>query len=141
MADPRITYDYTGIDNVRLPFGIDGVTLIYDPTAAFGHAAAGRAVTLSGDKIVALCADGEFVLGRLEAIESDGTAIVIVDGLVQLPGGNGATLTRGKEIVGALGPASAKGYIREVASATAAELARGRGSLLTSDATSPWVML
>lgn len=57
-------------------------------------------------------------------------------GFVTLPAGTAATTTRGFRVVGALGASSAKGYIREVASATAAELNKGRGRIInTADAT------
>jgi hypothetical protein len=110
-------------------FKIDDSTITYDATQEGGSAAVGKGVTLSGNDTVALVGDGEKVEGMLLHVESDGVAAVVTEGVVELPGGAGASLTRGKKIVGDLGPSSAKGYIREVATATAAELGVARGSI------------
>ena len=57
---------------------------------------------------------------------------------MQLPAGQGAAITRGRSFVGALGAASARGYIRQTVSPGAAytqteqvEQARGRGRIWT----------
>ncbi len=110
-------------------FKIDASTIIYDATKEGGSAFIGKAVTLSGNDTVALVGDGEKVEGMLLKVESDGVAAVVTEGVVELPGGTGAVLTRGKKIVGDLGPSSAKGYIQEVAVATAAQLGVARGSI------------
>jgi hypothetical protein len=130
MADPRNTLSYTDIkpDGASdVGYQIDASTITYDATKTNGSAQVGLAVTLSGNNTIALTADGDFVLGKLESVESDGKARVQELGHMTLPGGDGATLTRGTKIVGALGAAAAKGYIRSAASATAAELLKGRG--------------
>ena len=118
-----------GVGWVVESFKIDDDTITYDATKEGGSAAVGKAVTLSGNDVVALVADGQAVTGKLLHVESDGVAAVVTDGVVELPAGDGATVPRGKKIVGDLGPSSATGYIREVATATAAELGVARGSI------------
>lgn len=105
----------------------------------------GRACTLSGDSEVDLCADAEAVLGRLVKVEKDPTytyvATVQVSGFMALPAGDSATITRGKKIVGDLGAASAKGYIRDVATGTAAELGVARGIVVDEAAQTAVIVL
>lgn len=111
-----------------------GGSITYDRTDEGNSPEFGRACTLSGNSEVDLVGDGEAVLGRLLKVEKDPTftyvATVQIGGVAYLPGGSGATLTRGKKIVGDLGAASAKGYIRDVATGTAAELGVARGVIL-----------
>lgn len=129
MANPRAITDKEGIDVRFATFSIDNSTITYDKTKAFGSAQAGvnLAVTLSGNDTVALCADGDAVLGLLEQVEADGKCTVSYAGWLKFLKGASATVTRGKKIVGALGASSARGYVREVATATAAELGKQRG--------------
>ena len=124
MADPRNIIDFEGIGGVYATYLIDDSTITYSATATGGSAGVNLAVTLSTHKTVALAADGEAVIGKLVKVESDNKATVQVGGYTTLPGGASATLTVGTVAVGALGAASAKGYIRSAASATAAELIR-----------------
>src|SRR3954465_13099006 len=93
-----------------IKFKIRNSTIVYDGTAANGAATTmiGKAVTFSADDTVALCADGDAVLGKLLVVEKDLKCSVRIHGYVTLPGGASATLTRGKKVVGALGAASAK---------------------------------
>lgn len=116
-----------GVVGAYRTYKIDNSTITYDATKAGGSSQAGLAVTFSGDNTVALCADGDAVIGALILVESDGKCTVMVFGTMTLPGGASATLTRGSAIVGALGAAGAKGYIRSAASGTAAELIKARG--------------
>jgi hypothetical protein len=127
MADPRKYIEHEGINAKFRTFKIDNVTVLFDGTKAGGSSQVGLAVTLSADQTVALTADGEFVLGALVKVESDNYATVQVGGCCSLPKGNAATTTRGKRFVGALGAASAKGYIRDVNTAASAELGLARG--------------
>ena len=129
MPNPRAITDKEGIDVRRATYSIDASTITYDKTKAFGSAQAGvnLAVTLSASDTVALVADGDAVLGLLESVEPDGKCTVAVAGHLKFKKGNAATVTNGKKIVGALGAASAKGYIRDVNTATAAELGKMRG--------------
>jgi len=119
-----------------LTYKIDNSTIVYDATKANGAATTmiGKAVTFSADDTVALCADGDAVVGKLISVEADNKASVRVLGYVTLPAGASATVTRGKKIVGALGASSAKGYIRDVvvagatyAAAEANEAQKARG--------------
>lgn len=138
MSDPRATVSHEGVGYEAEPFVADGVTIVYSATAANGSTSVGLACTRSAAKTAALAADGEAILGKLIKVESDGICVVQTGGYMTLPGGTGATLTRGKKIVGAL-LSSAKGYIREVAVATAAELGIARGSI--EDATTTTAVL
>lgn len=131
MANPRATQDFTRIGAHQETFSIDNSTITYDKTKSYGSAQAGLdlAVTLSGNGTVALAADGEKVIGTLALVEADGKCAVNTGKYVKFKGGTGASLTPGKAIVGAL-RSSAKGYIREVATGTAAELGRQTGAII-----------
>lgn len=132
MADPRDRVEFRGIvseGDGDLTFKTDNSTITYDATQAGGSAQVGLAVTLSADDTVALAADGDAVVGQLLRVQKDNKATVRTRGCVELPGGASATLTRGATIVGALGPSSARGYIRSAASGTAAELVKARGQI------------
>lgn len=144
MADPRKTTSYEGIGFRAETFSIDNSTITYDATKVGGAATTmiGKAVTESAAGVVALAADGEFVKGKLILVEPDGKCTVQTRGYCQFGGGNGASLTRGKKVVGALNGSSEKGYIREVATGTAAELGRQVGQIIdASDTTAVWVDL
>ncbi len=132
MPAGRNQVDYTDIRYDALTMKIDGVTIVYDATKARGGAAAmlDKAVSLSADDTVQLASDGEAVFGKLIQVESDGFATVQRWGMATLPAGASATVTRGNRVVGALGASSAKGYIRDAAAATAAELVRARGNIV-----------
>lgn len=136
MADPRAKVAYDGAAADYLTFKIDNSTIVYDSTKSGGSAGVGLAVTMSADGTVALAVDGDLVVGKLIRVQSDNFATVQVAGAMTLPGGNAATLTFGTRIVGALGAASAKGFIRTVTAAatpTAAEVnnaIKGRGIIL-----------
>lgn len=127
MANPRNIVAFEGIRTEAdiVTFKIDEVTIVYTDVA--GGAAAtmlNKAVSLSADNTVQLASDAEAVIGKLLHVEPDGKCAVQVGGYVTLPGGNAATLTRGNSIVGALGAAAAKGYIRV---SVAAESPKARG--------------
>lgn len=144
MANPRNIVDFEGLRNPadEVTMIADGVTIVYSAVARGATAAMlDKAVSLSADKTVQLASDGEAIVGKLLHVEPDGKCLVQVKGFMQLPGGEGATLTRGFKIVGDLGASSAKGYVREVASGTAAEINKGRGMIIDDDATSPWVLM
>lgn len=140
MANPRKTVEFEGIGAVTATFAIDASTITYDATKAGGSAQVGLAVTFSADRTIQLVGDGEFVLGKLLTVESDGYATVQTHGYMTLPGGTGATLTRGAAIVGDL-LVAAEGYVRAAASGTAAELIVCRGFIIDDDATNPIVAL
>lgn len=132
MADPRKAVSFEGIGEVIATYAIDNSTIVYDKTKANGSAQVGLAVTLSADGTVKLAEDAEAIEGKLLSVQGDNFASVQVGGFMTLPGGSGATLTRGTKIVGDLGAASAKGYIRSAASGQAAELLVGRGRIVES---------
>lgn len=126
MADPRLTPSNLGVDPEYRTYLIDASTILYSATTANGSAQVGLAVTFSAAKTVALTADGDRVVGKLIQVEPNSICRVQIEGPVTLPAGTGASLTLGKAIVGAL-LGAAKGYIREVATGTAAELGRETG--------------
>lgn len=141
MADPRLTVDYGGIGEQIVTFKIDNSTITYSATADGGSSQVGYAVTLSAADTVELVGDGEAVVGKLLSVESDNVAAVQVGGFMTLPGGTGASLTLGKKIVGDL-LVAAEGYIREVNTATAAELGLARGMIVDAGTTTAvWVKL
>lgn len=130
MADPRNAVN--NIAKYRAQTFAHDATIVYDATAAGGSAQVGLAVTQEGSQTVSLVGDGEEVEGKLIKVESDGFCVVQIEGEMTLPGGEGATLTEGASIVGDLGASSAEGYIRAVATGTAAELGRTRGTIVDS---------
>lgn len=136
----QVAYDGIGYD--ALTFKIDQLTIVFDPTQQGGSSAKGLAVTLAADDTVALCQDGDFVLGRLELVRDDGFATVQNEGFVQLPAGLAATITRGTFVVGATGTAGARGYVRSVNTAVAAELGKANGRIYNAaDLTGVWIDL
>jgi len=130
MANPRNTVAFEGIGEVLATFIIDNSTITFDDTKVGGSAAVGKAVEMSAANTVALAADGAEVIGKLIKVSKDLKATVQIKGGMSLPGGNGAALTVGKKIVGALDAGAARGFIREVATGTAAELGLARGFII-----------
>lgn len=139
MTDARTTLKFEGIRAEQTTYDIDDSTITYESDQANGSSVVGRAVTLSTHKTVALAGDGEHVLGKLIKVEADGKAVVQDSGFCTLPGGTSATLTPGKAIVGDL-LVSAKGYIREVATGTAAELGVQNGTIIDAGTTTAVVV-
>lgn len=139
MPDPReaVAFDEIGAQRVTYPFDN---TIVYDSTKAGGSAQVGLAVTLVSDGTVGLTADGNEVEGKLTLVEPGGFCVVHNKGYMKLPGGVSASLTRGKKIVGALGASSARGYVREVATAAAAELGLARGRIIDASVTTAVVV-
>ena len=98
MADPRATVNNVGVGYMALNFLIDDSTITYSATETNGSAAVGKAVTYSDDNTIQLVGDGEAVVGKLIKVESDGVAVVQMAGVMELPGGDGATLTNGEYV-------------------------------------------
>lgn len=138
MANPRAIVDFEGVNNYRVTVPYDNSTITYSATADGGSASVGLAVTLNSSDQAALCADAEFVFGKLISVEADGMC-TIERGYVTLPGGTSASLTRGKQIVGDL-LVAAKGYIREVDTSTAAELGVMNGAIIDPSTTTAVVV-
>lgn len=132
MADPREAVAFDDIDYRAISYNHDD-TIVYDATKAGGSTQVGLAVTLESNKTVSLVGDGESVEGRLVKVEPGGVCVVQNKGYMKLKRGTSATLTPGKKIVGDL-LAAAEGYIREVATGTAAELGVARGRVIDSSA-------
>jgi hypothetical protein len=135
MANPRKKILHEGVNQLFETFLIDNSTITYDSTKDGGSSQVGLAVSFSANDTVKLSEDGNFVLGKLVAVESDGTCTVQTKGGCTLPAGNAATVTAGSTIVGALGAASAKGYVRNTASGTAAELVAQNGRIYDASTT------
>jgi hypothetical protein len=136
VADPRATVVLDDVGEYEVyTFLIDNSTITYSSSEVNGSASVGLAVKMSAAKTVALAGDGDAVIGKLIQVFADNTATVQVGDVLVLPGGNGASLTLGKKIVGALNASSAAGYIREVATGTAAELGKARGAILDAGTT------
>jgi hypothetical protein len=129
LADPRENVIFTDIGYKAFTYDHDD-TIVYDATEAGGSEQVGLAVTLESSKTVSLVGDGENVEGKLIKVEPGGVCVVQVEGVMELPAGDGATVTAGRQIVGDLGTASAEGYIRNVATGTAAELGVARGRII-----------
>ena len=139
MADPRADVRFDGIGAVYATFKIDNSTITYSATSTNGSAQVGLAVGLSAAETVELVGDGEEVIGKLIAVDADNFATVQIAGAMTLPGGTSASLTLGKKIVGDL-LVAAEGYIREVNTATAAELGLARGMILDAGTTTAVVV-
>lgn len=139
MSDPRADVKYDAIKPTYETFKIDNSTITYDATKANGSAQVGLAVTLSAAETAALVGDGEGVLGKLINVEADNFCTVQTGGYMTLPAGTGASLTLMKKIVGDL-LVAAKGYIREVATGTAAELGLARGQIIDAGVTTAVVV-
>src|SRR5438105_12847874 len=139
MTAGRNQVEYTDIGFQAQTYKIDGVTITYDRTKPNGigiAAGAGLAVTLSDDDTVALTADGSFVEGKVIKVEADGFATVQIDGFATFGKGDSGigTATRGIKIVGAT-LAGVRGFVRDVNTATAAELGVCDGEIInTADA-------
>jgi len=138
MADPRSAVDFKGIGYEAQTFLHDN-TIVYSATVTNGSVSVGLAVTIETAETVTLVGDGEGVLGKLIKVESDGFCVVQTGGYMTLPGGTAATLSVQKKIVGDL-LVSAEGYIREVATATAAELGVARGFIVDAGTTTAVVV-
>ena len=128
MSD-RSDVRFDEIGAIYATFKGDGSTITYDSTKVGGSSQVGLAATFSADNTVALTADGNAVVGKVSQVYSDGFVRVQIGGYMTLPAGDSATVTRGKAIVGDLGASSAKGYIRDVDTATAAELGVAVGQI------------
>jgi hypothetical protein len=140
MSDPRLTVSFNEIGALFASFKGDGTHVNYTAGVEGGCALVGMAVTLSAAGTVDTVGDGEAIIGKLIKVESDDVATVQVRGFCTLPGGSGAGVTLGKKIVGDLGPASAEGYIREVNTASAAELGVARGFITDASTTTAIVV-
>ena len=140
MADSRSDVRFDDIGYRAETFKIDNSTITYSATVANGSSKVGLAVRLSTDSTVETAGDGEDVLGKLIEVTKDNYAVVQTKGYCTLPAGNGATLTLGEKIVGALNASSAEGYIRVVATGTAAELGHARGRIINNDTTTAVVV-
>lgn len=134
MPAGRNQVDYADIRADQLTYKIDGVTITYDRTMPNGigkAAGTGDAVMLSNNDTVALTNDGACVEGKILKVEKDGFATIQRWGMATLPKGDSApgTATRGRKIVGATNGGN-RGFIRDVNTATAAELGLMRGQII-----------
>ncbi len=138
MADPRSAVSWEGVGYEALTFAHDN-TIVYSATTAGGSAQVGLAVTLEGSETVSLVGDGENVLGKLVAVESDGFCVVQTGGIMTLPAGTGAAVTEGAKIVGDV-LVAAEGYIQAAVAGTAAHHVVSRGQIIDSSVTTAVVV-
>lgn len=138
MPDPRLLVGFEGIDGAYASFKYDGTTIIADLTQPGNvqAVALNKSVSLSAAATVQLAADADGIVGKIIGADPTGVAgeafcTVQVEGFCSLGGGTAATLTLGTHIVGAL-LVAARGYIRSVNTAVAAEI--GKQSAVIIDA-------
>ena len=100
----------------------DGVTIKYDVTKPNRSDAVGKAYRMNADGKAELVGDGEEFDGKVTHVDDNHniTAAYLFAGL-RLPLGDSATVAKGDKLVGALGPGSAKGYVKAAPSAAALE--------------------
>lgn len=118
MADPRKDVDFEGVGDNTAPFKYDG-SIVFDLTKQGYAAQVGKAVAMKGNRTVGLAVDGDRIKGKLVLVEQDGFCSVQYTGGTTLPKGNGATVTNGSRIVGALDAGGAGGCIRNAVVGTA----------------------
>ena len=98
----------------------DGVTILYNATAKNRSVAVGKAYRINAEGKGELVGDGEEIDGIVLQVASDNKFVgAYLFGGKNFLIGNGATVAKGDKIVGALGPSSAKGYVKGVAAVTA----------------------
>ena len=99
----------------------DGVTIKYDVTKPNRSDAVGKAYRMNADGKAELVGDGEEFDGKVTHVDDKHniTGAYMFGGL-RLPLGESATVAKGDKLVGALGPDSAKGYVKAAPSAAAA---------------------
>ena len=100
----------------------DGVTIKYDATKPNRSDAVGKAYRMNADGKAELVGDGEEFDGKVTHVdfENNITAAYLFAGL-RLPIGDSETVAKGDKLVGALGPSSAKGYVKSVPELTLPE--------------------
>ena len=115
-------------------FIADNDTITYDKNAENRSTAVGKAFTINADGKAVLTADGDEIIGKVLAVDDDNvmTGAYIFAGL-RLPLGKDATVARGDKIVGALGPDSAKGYVKSVPAPPAAVATNARVNYQDTD--------
>ena len=93
----------------------DGVTIKYDITKPNRSDAVGKAYRMNADGKAELVGDGEEFDGKVTHVDDKHniTGAYMFGGL-RLPLGESATVAKGDRLVGALGPDSAKGYVKAV---------------------------
>jgi len=132
MANPRKVIVHDDIGFRGLTFLIDGSTIVWSATAKNGSASAGLAVALvAGTTMtVELVTTNQSVLGRLDNVAQDGSCTVQIEGQCYLPQATGGDVVRGGKCVGGLGPSSARGYIKEPDTTSAASALPARHLVL-----------
>ena len=100
----------------------DGVTIKYDVTKPNRSDAVGKAYRMNADGKAELVGDGEEFDGKVTHVDDKHniTGAYMFGGL-RLPLGESATVAKGDRLVGALGPGSAKGYVKAASAADALE--------------------
>lgn len=141
MPNPRKIVKFNGIRYEAQTYKHDN-SIVFDENEPNGSAQVGKALKMTGHSTVGLTTDGSGVVGKLLKVEHDGMCSVGAGGYVPFPAGENATLTLNSKIVGDLGPDNEQGFIRSVATGTAAELGVARGMIVdASNLEEVWVRL
>ena len=92
----------------------DGTTIVYDKNKPNRSDAVGKAYKINASGKAELVGDGDEIDGKVLSVDPENniTGAYKFGGLSFLIG-DGETVTVGSKVVGALGPASAKGYIKD----------------------------
>ena len=106
---------------VTTTFQGDGNTIQYDITKPGRSDAVGKAFRINANGKGVLVADGEPIDGKVLEVDDDNkfTGAYMFGGLT-LPIGASQVVAQGDRLVGALGPGSAKGYVKAAAAAPSA---------------------
>ena len=98
----------------------DGTTIKYDITKPNRSDAVGKAYRINPTTgLGELVGNGEAFDGKVIDVDDDHKfTAVFMSGGVKLPLGTNATVTKGDTLVGALGPSSAKGYVKAAVTPT-----------------------
>ena len=98
----------------------DGVTIKYDVTKPNRSDAVGKAYRMNADGKAELVAAGNEIDGKvLHVDDANNITAAYMFGGLRLPIGDSETVAKGDKLVGALGPSSAKGYVKTAPAATA----------------------
>jgi hypothetical protein len=86
MPDPRMTHAYEEIATRRETYRVDGTSLVFDRTLAYGTNHRDKPVKVTANGTVGLAGLDEAVHGALQHIEPDGSAVVATAGFVRFSG-------------------------------------------------------
>lgn len=85
MANPRMMHEFDELRVTRLTAATDS-SITYERGEAHGTATRFAPVKFVGNKIVALCEDGDKPVGSLERVDADGSVVIAYEGSVTYAG-------------------------------------------------------